>query len=186
MRRPYAVPSLRSGCKSPPQRVAPLFPIRFPRYASTAKAGSGGGRRFVSRSAERGFTLVAGIFLITILFLLSAYMVSFRLYQETGLTLDMRGTRAYAAARSGGEWGAYNSLRNNTCAASTSLALSGTLSGYTATVTCTRSSFDEAGTAVNIDTIVANACNQPVAGNCPNATPGADYVERQITFTVGQ
>ena len=142
--------------------------------------------RMSARSAQRGFTLVASIFLITILFLLSAYMIGFRVYQEAGVTLDMLGTRAHAAARAGAEWGLYNSLRNNACAGSTALALGGTLTGYTATVTCARSPFNEAGATVNVDTIVANACNQPAAGDCPNNAPGANYVERQITVTVGQ
>jgi MSHA biogenesis protein MshP len=137
---------------------------------------------------QAGFTLVTGIFLITILFLLSAFMISFRVYQDSSTSLDTLGTRAFAAARSGIEWGAYNSLHNNTCAAPTSLALAGTLAGYTATVTCTRSlpPYDEAGTPVNIDTIVANACNQPAGGNCPNPAPGANYAEREMTITVGQ
>ena len=137
-------------------------------------------------SLQRGFTLVTGIFLITILFLLSAYMIGFRVYQDASVSLDTLGTRAFAAARSGVEWGAYNSLRNNTCTAITPLAFGGTLNGYAATVSCTRTAFNEAGTIVNMDTIVANACNQPVAGNCPNAAPGANYAERQITTMVGR
>ena len=136
------------------------------------------------RSKERGFALVSGIFLITILFLLSAYLIGFRVHQDSSLTLDALGTRAYAAARSGAEWGAYNSLRNGTCAASTALAFGGTLAGYTATVACSRSAYDEGGAVVNVDTIVVNACNQPSGGNCPNAAPGAHYAERQITITV--
>jgi MSHA biogenesis protein MshP len=135
---------------------------------------------------QSGFTLVTAIFLITILFALSAFMVSFRVYQDSSTSLDTLGTRAFAAARSGVEWGAYNSLRNNTCAASTSLALTGTLAGYTATVTCTRSAYNEAGTPVSVDIIVVNACNQPSGGNCPNPAPGANYVERQISVSVGQ
>ncbi len=131
---------------------------------------------------QAGFTLVAAVFLITILFLLSAYLISFRVYQDASVSLDALGTRAYAAARSGIEWGAYNSLRNDNCAASTALALGGTLSGYTVTVTCTTSSYDEAGAAVDINTIVAIACN---SATCPQATPGPNYVERQITVMVG-
>ena len=134
-------------------------------------------------SSQRGFTLVAAVFLITILFLLSAYLINVRVQQEAGVTLDMLGTRAYAAARSGTEWGIYNSLRNNTCAASTALALGGSLSGFTVTVTCARNPYNEAGTTVNIDTIVTLACNNAV---CPPASPGANYVERQVTVTVGQ
>lgn len=133
---------------------------------------------------QHGFTTVAAVFLITILSLLSAYLVGLRVYQELDVTLDTAGTRAYAAARSGAEWGAYNSLRNNTCTGTTALTLGGSLVNYKATVTCVRSTFNEGGTTVLIDTIVANACNQPSAGNCPNATPGPNYVERQMTFTV--
>ena len=132
---------------------------------------------------QAGFTLVTGVFLITILFLLSAFMIGFRVFQESSISLDTLGTRAYAAARSGVEWGAYNSLRNNACAALASPALGGTLSGFTVTVTCTRSTFDEGGVTQNMDTIVALACNQPP---CPAAAPGANYAERQITIIVGQ
>lgn len=143
-------------------------------------------RRKPHRMMQRGFALVSAVFLITILFLLAAYLVGVRVYQEAGGTLDTLGTRAYAAARSGAEWGAYNALRNGACSPSTALALGGTLAGFTATVSCSRSTHNEAGTTIDIDTIVANGCNQPAAGNCPNASPGPFYVERQITITVGQ
>jgi MSHA biogenesis protein MshP len=139
---------------------------------------------------QRGFALVTGIFLIVILSLLSAYMIGFRVYQESGVSLDTLGTRAFAAAHAGVEWGAYNSLRPGPCAAgptTTSLVLGGgTLSGYTATVTVTGTTHNEAGAPVTMCTIVSNACNQPSGGACPNATPGANYAERQITNMVGQ
>lgn len=132
---------------------------------------------------QTGFTLVTGVFLITILFLLSAFMIGFRVYQDASVSLDTLGTRAYAAARSGIEWGAYNSLRNGNCAGPATLALGGTLDGYTVSVACTRNAFNEAGVTVNMDTIVARACNNAA---CPPATPVANYVERQITVIVGQ
>jgi MSHA biogenesis protein MshP len=138
---------------------------------------------------QRGFALMSGIFLITFLALLSAYMIGFRVYQDSSQSLDTLGTRAFAAARSGVEWGAYQSLRPGPCAAgatATSLALGGTLNGFTATVTVTGSTYNEAGATVTMCNIVSNACNQPSGGNCPNATPGANYAERQITVMVGQ
>ena len=141
-------------------------------------------RHIAGKGAQGGFALVSAIFLITILFLLSAYLIGFRVRQDSGLVLDALGTRAYAAARSGAEWGTYNSLRNGACAPSTALAFGATLAGYTATVTCSRGTYDEGGTVVTVDTIVVNACNQPTGGNCPNAAPGAHYAERQITMTV--
>ncbi|MES2563508.1 MAG: agglutinin biogenesis protein MshP [Pseudomonadota bacterium] len=137
------------------------------------------------RTRQRGFALVSGIFLITILFLLSAYMVSLQVRQDASATLDTLGTRAYAAARSGAEWGAYQSLRTGACAADTAITPGGMLAGFTVNVSCTRTVFNEAGTAVTTDTIVANACNQPAGGTCPNAAPGTNYVERQITLAVG-
>lgn len=146
---------------------------------------SDAGRMPIARAArERGFALVSGIFLITILFLLSAYLVSLRSHSEGRFGLDVLGTRAYAAARSGAEWGVYQSVRSGACSASTAIPLGATLADFTATVTCNRSTFDEGGTIVAIETIVSNACNQPAAGNCPNPTPGPRYVERQITIQV--
>ena len=147
---------------------------------------------FVSRPADsgphsqRGFTLVAAVFLIATLSLLSAYLVTLRSYQDTGFSLDVLGTRAYAASRAGVEWGAYNSVRNDACAPSTALALAGTLSGFTATVTCTRATYSEAENTVAVDTIVSTSCNQPAAGACPNPAPGAFYAERQVTMTVAR
>ena len=140
---------------------------------------------------QRGFALVTGVFLITMLFLLSAYMIGFRVQQDASISLDTLGTRAYAAARSGAEWGAYNSLRPGPCAlgnTTTSLALGGTLSGYTTTVKVTGTQYNEGvvGVMVTMCSIVSNACNQPSGGNCPNPAPGVNYVERQITVTVGQ
>jgi MSHA biogenesis protein MshP len=136
---------------------------------------------------QAGFTLVTAIFLITILFLLSAFMIGFRVYQDSSTSLDTLGTRAFAAARSGVEWGAYQALRPGPCVtATTSLALTGTLAGYTATVQVQASTFNEAGTTITICSITSTACNQPSAGSCPNAAPGANYVERQITTVVGQ
>ena len=132
---------------------------------------------------QHGFTLVTAVFLIAILGLLSAYMVSLRTRQDAAVTLDTLGTRAYAAARSGIEWGAYNSLRNNLCAASTSVAFGGTLGGYTVTVTCSRTAFNEGGVAVNVDAITSTACNSAV---CPQAAPAPNYVERQISVMVSR
>jgi MSHA biogenesis protein MshP len=135
---------------------------------------------------QRGFTLVSGIVLVTILALLAAYLMSLRVTQSAANALDTLGSRAHAAARSGTEWGAYNSLRNDTCTPSTALALTGPLAGFTVTVTCSRATYNEAGEDIHMDMVVATACNQPASGNCPNMSPGANYVERQITITVGQ
>ena len=134
----------------------------------------------------RGFTLVAAVFLIAVLAMLSAYLVTLRSYQDAGFSLETLGLRAYSASRAGAEWAAYNSLRNNACAATTGIVLGGSLSGFTATVSCSRATYSEGANTVAVDTIVSTSCNQPAAGACPNPAPGAFYVERQITMTVAQ
>ena len=135
----------------------------------------------------RGFSLISAIASLTILSLLAAFIISLRNYQDSGLTLDVLGTRAYSAADVGVEWGSYQSLRPGPCAVGTvtnNLALTGSLTGFTATVAVTGTQFNEAGTTITICRIVSTACNQPVAGVCPNAAPGANYAERQIVGTV--
>lgn len=136
---------------------------------------------------QRGFALVTAVFLIGILAAISVFMIGLRVYQDSSVSLDVLGTRAYAAARAGVEWGAYQALRPGPCAAAVnSLVLAGTLAGFTATVTSTPAAFNEGGVAVTTCTIVANACNQPAAGACPNAAAGANYAERQITIVTAQ
>ena len=138
---------------------------------------------------QRGFSLVTAVISLTILSLLAAFIIGIRAYQDSSVTLDVLGTRAYSAARVGIEWGAYQALRPGPCAVglvTNSFALTGSLTGFTATVATTGSQFNEAGTVITMCSIVSTACNQPSAGACPNATHGANYAERQITVTVGQ
>jgi len=142
-------------------------------------------------ATQRGFTLLSAVFLMTLLMLLSAYLVGLSVRQESGFSLDVLGSRAFAAARAGVEWGAYQALRGGGCGGSASLALDGSLAGFTASVTSTAQTFslptnNEGGTTITVCSIASNACNQPSGGNCPNGTPGVNYVERQITSMVGK
>ena len=113
-------------------------------------------KQFSAGSRNAGFAMVTAVFIIVALAALAAAIVSLVRTQQTGSMLDTEGARAYQAARGGVEWGAFNSLRNNTCAPATAVALGGTLGAYTATVTCARTTHNEAGTTVNIDTIMLN------------------------------
>jgi MSHA biogenesis protein MshP len=134
--------------------------------------------------SQRGFTLVSGIFLVVILAALGAFIINVSRMASSTQSLDLQGVRGYQAARAGTEWGAYNSLRNGSCAASTSLTFTGTsMEGFTTTVTCATTVDDELGTPINIDTIVALACNQPP---CPAAAPSESYIERQLTIMVNR
>lgn len=86
--------------------------------------------------AQRGFALVTAIFLLVVLAALGAAMLTFSSAQHMGSAMDVQGARAYQAARAGIEWGAYQALRNSSCAGSTTVALAGELAGFTLVIGC--------------------------------------------------
>lgn len=149
---------------------------------------------------QTGFSIVAALFLLVVLSLLGALIVSVTGMQQASGQLDVLGVRAYHSARAGMEWGANrvldpnNALNPGSCspivmpscpAPSTDLsALAGSLSGFTVTVTCVQAAdTTEANRNVRVFQVVATACNQPSAGSCPNAAPSGDYIERQVQAT---
>jgi MSHA biogenesis protein MshP len=147
-------------------------------------------RACASIARQRGVTIVTAIFLVTVLAMLGAFLVSVAGFQQKSSQLDIQGVRAYQAARAGIEWGAFQVLQGGNvppaaCFGATNLTFAGTsLGGFTTTVTCTRTTHTELVTTVTMDQITAVACNDPP---CPNAAPViADYIERQISSTIGQ
>lgn len=150
--------------------------------------------------AQRGFSIVTAIFLIVVLALLGAFIVSISGLQQSSQQADLLGVRAYQAARAGIEWGAYQVLDpNNTlnpascspivmpsCPASTNISsLGGSLSSFTVSVTCVATVTTEGNRDIRVFQITATACNQP-GGGAPSSCPGAaatGYVERQLTAT---
>lgn len=92
---------------------------------------------------ERGFALVAAIFIVVILALLGIMMVTIGSMQRATSSTATQGTRAYYAARAGIEWGTFQSVSQfgplNCAAASGTLTLSVPgLSGFTVVVQCTQ------------------------------------------------
>lgn len=149
-------------------------------------------------SLQRGFTLVTAVFLLVVLAMLGAFMLTLTSLQQSSSVLDVQGVRAYQAARAGIEWGAFQVLDPNnaigsaalpTCPTSpTHLTLAGSLSPFTVTVTCTATSTTEGNRNVATYFVVATACNQPTGtpASCPNATPSAGYLERQVQATLAK
>jgi MSHA biogenesis protein MshP len=91
------------------------------------------------RSAQRGFSLIAVIFMIVVLAALGAFAVNISVSQQQTGNLALLEARTAAAAHAGIEYGAYMA-RAGTCAASTPLSLSGgTLAGFVVTVQCAKS-----------------------------------------------
>ena len=152
----------------------------------------------------RGFSIVTALFLLVVLSLLGAFIVSVTGLQQSSQQLDVQGVRAYQAARAGIEWGAWQVLDPNNdlpgfggtasippCpGASTNLTgLGGSLSPFTVTVTCDatiNAPTTEGNRNIGAYQIIANACNQPSAGACPNASPASGYVERQLQATLSK
>ncbi len=141
----------------------------------------------------RGFSTVAALFLVVVLALLGAALVTVFGLQQTSSSLDLQGARALRAAQAGIEWGMYQVLvaqGGSACPASPqNLAFGGTLSAFTVTVTCSAFAADETGhtpNPFNVFRLVSTACNVPSSGACPNAAanPGARYVERRVQATI--
>lgn len=130
------------------------------------------------RPVARGFTIVAAIFLLVVLAALGAFVLTVSSSQHMSSAQDLQGARAYQAARSGIEWGAYQVLRNSSCAASTPISPGGTLSGISVTVLCTSAgwTYTEAGNSVTLYQLTVTA-SQGTLGS-------ATYVERQLQATV--
>jgi MSHA biogenesis protein MshP len=143
---------------------------------------------------QRGFSLIAAIFLLVVLALLGALIASVTGMQQSSAQVDLLGVRAYHSARAGLEWGVYQVVDPNNLACalpscpapSTTLpALGGSLSGFTVTVACDQvADTTESNRNVRVFKIVATACNQ--GGSCPNAAPSTGYVERRLEATVSK
>ena len=154
----------------------------------------------MSPDRHAGFSVIAAIFLLVVLAVLSVIIASVTGIQQASSQLDVLGVRAYHAARAGMEWGAHQVLDpNNTLAACalptcpvsepTNLSgLGGSLLPFTVTVSCTQSpDTTEGNRNVRVFTLVATACNEPSGGACPNAAPTInDYVSRQLQASVSK
>lgn len=148
---------------------------------TTRNIAEGGMRR---DQRQRGFALASAVFLLVILAALGAAMVNFASVQHASSSLDIQGSRAYQAARAGIEWGLYQGMRNSSCTTPNSFAPPApTLSAFRVTVTCASTVAGNISTFQTVETLTATACNQPSGGACPNASPGAGYVQRVVTIT---
>jgi MSHA biogenesis protein MshP len=129
-----------------------------------------------------GFSIVTAIFLVVVLASLAVAVTSLSTTQQTGSALDLLGSRAYEAARSGVEYGVYQQQINNSCAATRSFVPGGSLASFTVTVQCVVNATPGMDASINRITVTATACNQPAGGVCPNPAPtSVDYVQRVVT-----
>ena len=142
----------------------------------------------MKRRMQRGFGAIMAIVIVVILAALSAALVTFGNTQQLTSAQDVLSARAWAATRTGNEWGLHQALRNGSCSASTLLNLSAD-TGFWVTVSCTQipaaTPYNEGESApgtpqtVRVFRIESTACNS--AAGCPDnamaTSPG--YVERK-------
>lgn len=153
-----------------------------------------------ARNRQQGFLIIAAVFLLVVLAGLVAYLTTVSTTSQAASAADLNSSRAYQAARAGTEWASYLLLRTAGGAGTLksdcepgpttkTLVPGATLGTFTVTVTCSSTTYTEGAstgpTAVRVYSIVANACNEPDAGACPNnATTASTYVDREVILTL--
>lgn len=144
-------------------------------------------RNHSAPGSARGFAVVAAIFILVVLAGMGAYIASISSQQHIGSALDVEGSRALQAARSGMEWVISSVIDGDECP-DPPYTLNATdfpkLQGFAVTVTCDRGSeITDGADKIRSYSLTATACNQPASG-CPNGSPSANYIERQLTVQV--
>ena len=139
----------------------------------------------VRRKHERGFALVAAIFIVVVLAMLGIMMVTIGGMERATASAAVQGARAFYAARSGVEWGTFGALNNTapTCGAAASTPTTNTfnlaatgLNGFTVSVVCSYTTHRERSDTYNVYVITATG----TSGNFGDA----DYVSRTLQVTV--
>jgi len=120
----------------------------------------------------RGFSLPTAIFLLVILALLGAFMVSLSTTQNISSAQDVQGARAYRAARSGLEWALFNLKSPAIACPAASTAL--TIDGFSVTVDCSVTIHDEGGTARYVFLVASTA-------SAGGAIGSLGHVERMVS-----
>ena len=147
---------------------------------------------------NRGFAIVAAIFLLVILSALATFIVSVSTGQHIGQAMDVEGERAFQAANAGMDWARFRIAATNACpansnwgATNTSFGFVGTatLGSYVATVECRvpEPATTVGAVATTVFEVRVTACNKPQAAEprCPGVVNTFGYVERQMIGLLG-
>ncbi|MGB5626210.1 MAG: hypothetical protein WBM61_10790 [Woeseiaceae bacterium] len=128
------------------------------------------------KNLQTGFSLVPALFLLVVLSALGIVAVRLAGVQHQTVVLAMQSGRAYAAARSGIDWSAYQALVNGSCAAATLSLTEAGLAGFSVDTSCSSTVHSEGPNTVRVYVIDAFAWS----GSYGNP----DYVSRRIRSTV--
>ncbi len=137
------------------------------------------GRRPGGRK-ERGFALMAALFVLIILTALAAFAVRIGTTQQQSVAFDVLIARAQAAADSGIEFGANQALKHTQCLPSQVVVpTAAALNGFTVIVTCSNPSTHQIGASA---TPYHAYDLQSTAQHGAYGSP--DYVARTVSRTV--
>jgi Tfp pilus assembly protein PilX len=131
------------------------------------------------RRTAQGFALIITIFVILVLAALGAFAMRIGLTQQQTASFSLLNARAQAAADSGIEFGANQSLLANNCPPTYPVLNIGAagLAGFTVTVTCSLSGgHTVAGTAYQ-SVVLTSTAQHGLYGS-------ADFVQRSVTRSI--
>ncbi len=135
-----------------------------------------------TKHSQRGYLLVAAIFLLVGLAALGAFMVKFSNTQHLTSAQDIQGSRAYWAARSGLEWAAAT-IDASDAARSLCHSVTIDMDGFVVNVSeqsCSAGvppSYDEAGITHYLHRVVSTASTGGAVGSL-------SHIERSLTATM--
>jgi MSHA biogenesis protein MshP len=126
---------------------------------------------------QKGFTIVQAIFVLVVLGMLGAYMVTMSTVQQATSTQALMQTRAYQAARAGLEWGIVKALDDE---AGDTFAVDGTSCVVEVTINSDpENPYKEGVDEFNIYHITANAAYPDIG-----AIENPDFVSRRLKVTM--
>lgn len=128
--------------------------------------------------SQRGVSLLAALFLITVLALLGGAAARLAGVGAQTVTISVLSARALHAAVSGAEWGAYQALVNGSCTPATLNMSAAGVAGFQVEVTCSASVFVDGGLTVTSYTIESFA-QFGIYGE-------PDYVSRRIVLRASE
>ncbi len=131
----------------------------------------------IKKNQSAGFSLVAVIFIITVLAVAVVFLQRITNVSVATNNLAMQGARAWQAVEAGSEWGIYQ-VTQGSCVASTTFTLTEqSLNGFEVTVGCTSSTHDEEGVTITLYFLEVFA-ESGTLGTSP------EYVSRKVSIIV--
>lgn len=124
-----------------------------------------------TRKMQRGFAIIAAIFLLVVLAALGAFMVTFSNTQHLTSAQDVQGSRAYWAARAGLEWGIAG-ITTSCPTSPTTLSVN----SFSVVVTCALQTYPEASATINIFRITSVASTGTIGS--------LGFIERSLSATM--